>query len=452
MKIISKASDTVLSILKPFNKEVKDSRIIKYFVQLNTDEGVLLYNTLTRELVLLSDEEYRDISNNKYLAEHWFLVPQNANEKEYADVVKFISNSRRIDFKTITVYTIFPTTDCNARCFYCFELGRSRIPMSNEVALNTVQYIKKHCGNKRVKLNWFGGEPLMNSKAIDTICKGLRDEGIEYSSRMTSNGYLFNDELVKKALDLWNLKSVQITLDGTETIYNKVKAFVYKDGNPYQIVLNNIERLLDASIHVSIRMNMDLHNAEDLLLLAQQLAKRFVGRKNLYVYAHHIFKDGVPMAQQHTDEEWAVREKAMSLLENTIDKAGFASKAGLTKKIKTNHCMADCGGAVTILPDGNIGLCESYSETEFIGHLDREGFDQEMIASWKETIPEIPECIDCFYYPQCIKLKKCTNSSECYSHFCTATYRNIQRQMRNEYNSWKKGTIAEESESFTDGE
>jgi len=49
-----------------------------------------------------------------------------------------------------------------------------------------------------------------------------------------------------------------------------------------------------------------------------------------------------------------------------------------------------CGSAMTILPDG---------------HIDREGFVEATIQSWKETIPAIPECDTCFYYPTCIRLK-----------------------------------------------
>ena len=448
MKVISKASDAILNILKSFKRNGESTRFVNFYVEERVCNDVLIFNLLTRELLLLSGEEYQRIAELDYLKDQWFLVPEDFNEKESTDLVKYFLNRQGNKEKPITGYTIFTTTDCNARCFYCFELGRSRIPMSREIAQKTLQYIKDHCGGKSVKLAWFGGEPLMNTDAIDIICQGLADSGISHTSRMTSNGYLFNDELVERAGSLWNLKRVQITLDGTETIYNKIKAFVYENGNPYQIVLDNIGRLLDRSIHVTIRLNMDLHNAEDLLRLAKELSDRFEGRDNLFVYAHHLFKSGIPMAQMHTEEEWQERDKAMQRIEETLDNAGLSSKAGIAKKFKTAHCMADSGSSVTILPDGNIGLCEHYSESEFIGHLDREGFDQAMIASWKERTPEIPECAECFYYPQCIKLKKCSNSSECYPQYRAETYRKLQRQMRNEYEKWKTGLTAEEPDDI----
>lgn len=448
MKVISTASDTVLNILKNFKRSGECNRLVKFCVEAPVEEGVLLFHVLTRELILLTKEEYNRFTQLEYLKQNWFLLPEDFNEKECADFVKFFLTTRVKKTGDIVTYTVFPTTDCNARCFYCFELGRSRIPMTREVALKTVQYMKEHCGGNPVRIRWFGGEPLMNSEAIDIICNGLRSEGIEVRSGMVSNGYLFNDAIIEKAVTRWNLKRVQITLDGTEQIYNKIKAFVYKEGNPYQTVLNNIEKLLNASISVVIRMNMDLHNAEDLLVLAKELSRRFAGKQGLEVYAHHLFKDGVPMAQMHTEEEWISRDEAMRKIEETLIESGLASKQGISKKLKTNHCMADSGSAVTILPDGSIGLCEHHSEGEFIGHIDRESFDQETVASWKEKVAEIPECADCFYFPECIKLKKCSNASVCYPQYRTNTLRKTQQRILNEYEKWLKGATQEDSDDL----
>ena len=98
--------------------------------------------------------------------------------------------------------------------------------------------------------------------------------------------------------------------------------------------------------------------------------------------------------------------------------------------------MADSGHSVTILPTGDIGLCEHHSESEFIGHLDREEVDAEMIASWQESMPEIPECETCFYYPDCIRLKKCSSDSVCFEHLRMDRLESTKRAMRNEYKRW----------------
>ena len=209
MEAISKANETVLKILRKPKDTDRPRRLLRFCVETVVDDGVLLFNLLTKELLLLSREEYDHILGNDYLWEHWFVVPEDLNDKEYVQLAKWVVSTRQEKNKDITSYVIFPTTDCNARCFYCFELGRSRIPMSRETALKVVQYIKNHCGGKKVNLSWFGGEPLFNQEAIDTICTGLRQEGIEFSSFMVSNAYLFDDATVKKAVELWKLAAEQ---------------------------------------------------------------------------------------------------------------------------------------------------------------------------------------------------------------------------------------------------
>ncbi len=445
MQVIANNNVGTLSILKKFTKKTTSGRLSHYCVEAEVEEGVLLFHTLTKELLLLSEEEYANLYQNDYLKDHFFVVPEDTKEKEYTDLVRWMLTSRQKKTTAITGYTILPTTDCNARCFYCFELGRSRIPMTKDVALKVVEYIKTHCEGKAVSISWFGGEPLFNTEAIDVISDGLRDAGVVYKSSMISNGYLFDDETVAKAANQWNLKRVQITLDGTEQVYNKAKAYIYDGESPYQIVLSNIERLANAGIHVTIRLNMDLYNAENLLHLVDELAARFAGKKNVYVYAHHLFDIAVPMAQMHTDEEWKKRDAAMRQLEDKIRRYGLATKGGISRKLRLLHCKADNDGSVMILPDGKIGLCEHHTEDELIGHIDSEGFDEAVIESWKERVPEIPECAECFYYPDCVKIKKCIDDSVCYSQYRDGRRRKVQQSMINEYENWKnKEELAEE--------
>lgn len=437
MEIVVQANKTVQAILKNKNKGIGENRMSCYSVDVPVDEGVLLYNTLTTEMVLLTEAEWENRLENQYLKDHWFTVPQETNEKEFADLVRWVLTTRKKKEEAITGYTIFPTTDCNARCFYCFELGRSRIPMTADTAHKVAQYIKDHCRGEKVKINWFGGEPLFNQEAIDIISQDLRESGVEFVSRAISNGYLFDAATVKKAVESWNMKQVQITLDGTEAVYNKVKAFIYRQGSPYQVVMENIGHLLDASVGVAIRLNMDMHNAENLLELVADLAARFEGRKGLSVYAHHLFDSVKPMADIHSEEEWELRDEAMCRLNDFIRQHGLALKQGVRKTPKMNFCMADSGKAVTILPGGEIGLCEHFSESEFIGHIDQEGFDQAVVNSWKERIPEIPECADCFYYPACSQLKKCSSGSVCFKQLRLEHRRKTEQQMRCEYEMWK---------------
>ena len=77
-------------------------------------------------------------------------------------------------------------------------------------------------------------------KVIDLITDKMRDAGRAFTTTFTTNGYLFNKELIVKAKNIWNTVNVQITIDGTEDIYNKIKNYVNPEYNPYKKILNNI--------------------------------------------------------------------------------------------------------------------------------------------------------------------------------------------------------------------
>lgn len=433
MKVISPANETVMQILKNFRKPGTKYRKLKYLVDAEVEDGILLFNLFTRELVLLTKEEYDNAIDNEYLRNQWFIVPDECDEKAYVDLVKTFLKSRKPNFEEITGYTIFTTTDCNARCFYCFEAGRSRIPMSAEIAHKVARYIINHCNGKKVTIRWFGGEPLMNVNAINIISENLQENGIEFTSSMVTNGYLLTDHDVNAAVNTWNLKHVQITLDGTENVYNQVKAYVNATGNPFEIVISNIQRLLDADIKLTIRLNMDLYNAEDLLILVKFLCNRFYGYKNLSIYAHHLFDVTIPDAELHSESEWTKRNAAMKAINEVIIAHGFDQKTKISTKLKITHCMADSGHSITILPNGNIGLCEHYIDSDFIGHIDTETFDQELIKSFSLTAPEINECANCFNFPDCIMLKKCNSTSKCFTQYVADTRKKVQQKMINTY-------------------
>lgn len=445
MKNVLDANTNILKILGRPTIAQNDVRLSRYCVQEPVEEGLLLFHTLTRELLFLSKEESEQLLESDVLKERWFVVPNTLDEKKCAETVKWVLRTTTKQPKHITTYTIMTTTDCNARCFYCYEMGRSRIPMTEETAHKAARYIKEHCGGERVMLSWFGGEPLFNQTVIDLISEDLRKDGVEYSSVMASNGYLFDENAVHKASTLWNMRYVQITLDGTEKVYNRSKAYIYQnEKSPYQVVLGGIERLLDAGILVTIRLNLDLYNAEDLQKLVEELAERFAGKRGLAIYAHPLFDTELPMAESHTAEEWEARYEAWYRLREKIMQLGLDIRRGIKKQIKLSHCMAASGNAIVIAPTGEIGLCEHYSDSEFIGHIDREALDTDALEKWREITSEIPECSDCFYYPECGKLKKCPVSNKCFLQFRESMLWDRKQAMIQTYHRWQQNRQQED--------
>ena len=416
----------IYNTVKPFDQLLKKQktksgevyRPMHYVVEQPVDEGLLLYHTMTKALLLLTPEEAEGYKthpeNMKELIGMWFLVPQSHDDRllsrQITDVAKMIAKP----VTAITHYTIMTTTDCNARCFYCFEMGRPRTPMSEETAERVADYIIRHCNREKVSITWYGGEPLYNKAVITRICRLLTDAGIEYESKMISNGFLFDAETVAEACHLWRLKRIQITLDGTEKIYNRIKAYIYKDVNAYRQVMDNIHRLQNAGIQVVIRLNIDMHNAEDMMKLAKEFHRAFPDPEGITVYVHQLFEEERERTAIHNEEKRRIVFGKMQEIRKQLDEDGFLKMIKHRYKVRTNLCVADNDACITITPDGHIGKCDHYTTDHFVSHIDSEEWDMEMMQSFRETNDETEACITCFYYPNCFMLKKCQAAHRCF--------------------------------------
>ena len=115
---------------------------------------------------------------------------------------------------------------------YCYEKGYNISSMNSITAKKVVEFINNNNSDSSIKIQWYGGEPLMNSSSIDVICDGLKQHNIDFESSIISNGLLFNDNIIHKANILWNLKMARISLDGNEDVYNKVKSYKNISENP----------------------------------------------------------------------------------------------------------------------------------------------------------------------------------------------------------------------------
>ena len=174
-------------------------------------------------------------------------------------------------------FRIMTTGLCNAACPYCY-LETIAGHMTQDIAARTAKFISDRYEKELCRvaplIEWFGGEPLLNPDAINTICEFLTYRDISYTSKITTNGSLWNDERIDEAVRLWNLRMAQITLDGAADVHELVKGF---PPGTFNRILWGIHRLLEQGIRVSIRINhFPDHIAEERVLL-QFLEKEFLG-------------------------------------------------------------------------------------------------------------------------------------------------------------------------------
>lgn len=443
MKTIKDGKAKVCKILGKQQVNNVQYRLMKYVLMSNCDDGVLLHNVITGELVLLNKEEMKilDCLPASYkaemteLIEHRFFVPMDYNEKDVVQKLRRILQ-KVLPSKGINGYTILPTTNCNARCFYCYEYNYPRVDMSETTANSLIEYMVNHKGPGHLYLSWFGGEPLLRAERIDQICEALRKREIEYFSTMISNGYLFSKEMVDRARDLWNLKTVQITLDGTEDIYNKTKAFIAAEGSPYQRVLRNIKLLLDKEIRVSIRLNLDLHNIQNLRELIDELTKKIGIHDKLDVYSHVLFRGAGFLPLGRNDATAKKLYEQQGKLNLYLEEIGMKKRQLLLPSLKERSCMADRDTSVCVYPDGNLFKCEHTGVFDSFGSIDR-GIENELkIQKYKETF-EMNQCESCPLYPSCMLLKECNGLEDHNQYTCSVEIESSRNAIKTVYNFMK---------------
>lgn len=400
--------------------------ILCYSIQLECEEGLLLLNTISGELILLNQKESKCLKHMSGMYESWMdeLIYKHFLVAKELDMAQTVENLRKIlillDKKNdIVNYTILPTSACNARCFYCYESGEPQLGMSRETASEVVSFIESHHGNKPVRIRWFGGEPLVGAQRITQICSELRSRNINYTSRMVSNGYLFDEEMIALAVEEWKLKHIQITLDGTEEIYNRTKAYKFALDNPFQRVLRNIKLILEKGISVDIRLNLGSHNSEDLMTLVSQISEYFPNKQHLNVYSHLLFNDCGYEPVHFEQDELQKLLLSQELLEERIYKSGLFTGSGELLSLTRCQCMANDDASVLINPQGKLGKCEHYAFEHLIGDLDCGITNQEQVIYWKER-ETLPNCQKCPFYPGCLRLKKCDPQLYCYDLFLKA--------------------------------
>lgn len=96
------------------------------------------------------------------------------------------------------VVSLMLTWQCNLNCVYCFEKYKSSNKvMSFEMAQNIIR--KEMCmvtGNySKIKIEFFGGEPLLNFSLIKSITEWMVSEkfDVDYELSVTTNGTLLDD-------------------------------------------------------------------------------------------------------------------------------------------------------------------------------------------------------------------------------------------------------------------
>ena len=216
-------------------------RISRYNVSFKINENEnIIFNTRSRKYVLFRNNEelgainetidaliQQNYDNTELLKNVGILIADNENELEE---IKFREHTTMYQDQCFKL-TIQPTLDCNFRCSYCYE-KHIDMRMEDQTIENILKFIDKITRKvNKLIINWFGGEPLLEADSIIILCENInkicKNNNCSYESALITNGYLLNNDLIKK-IDLLNLRKIQITIDGIDEIHDLTR--MYMDG------------------------------------------------------------------------------------------------------------------------------------------------------------------------------------------------------------------------------
>ena len=370
------------------------------------DSNYIIFNTFTGSIILLDKSNYSKLLNadstSKYtndFLKQGFLIEENLEEKNIIDLdrIKSLCSSDVMTFRILT------TTSCNARCFYCYEEGIKPCKMSFETAKNTCKFIiDKAKIAKKIIIQWFGGEPLMNQKIIDYITTVLinycEKNNIDIKFTMVTNGYLFNKEIVKIAKDKWHIDKVQISLDGTKDQYFQRKRYCNNDYEAFDKVLNNIELLLKSKIKVSIRLNYDVNNYDDVINLIKILRNRFSAYDNFSCYPYPLF--GTYCGHKHNTKNVSTPKMLMKIIKELIKNKIYNNETLLNfLKVRHGQCFACNINSFVINSDGLLYKCTA-DMSKNVGNVIKGVNLNKNFFQWCSTSIN-KKCKKCKFLPLC---------------------------------------------------
>lgn len=387
---------------KNFDTEIKNSVAVKPSVFnfcVEAPKKFLVYNTLYNSMAKLTPEEFRKLNGEKFCGKDLrqkflaagFCVEATIDEHENYRLWRLESQKRR-EHLSVNITT---TLKCNARCPYCYEHGVKHVDFDETKIDALVNFIKRHKKNLPVKLNWFGGEPFLNLKIIDAVTKRLGEAGLEYESFAITNGSLITRQLIERKFKKWNLRGIQITLDGTAEQYAKRKAYVDGQRQVLKKILNRIEWLAEADIHVDIRLNTDRQNMKDILDLVYVLQARFDGNKNVVYYP--AFVTGVKDKLSDAEKISFVKEIFRALAN--------PAKMSITDRLysfpRSLPCMRNDPQSFSVDVYGRVYNCEHLvgRKEKALGTLKRL---PEKINEARLNEPLREECTSCIFLPKCM--------------------------------------------------
>lgn len=385
-------------------------KLSRFNVMFQKNDKYYISNTFAHSLIELEEDEYKKLVKGDLTSFSEESMDIFANEGICVDIeldeiglLRYAydlakNNSDYMEF------VVAPTLDCNFACPYCFETKRHHF-MELDVQKNIVDFYLEQVSlskYKRVKLAWYGGEPLLQFDTVKKMTEQINEINEKYSVTcdvvMTTNGYLLTEDIVRE-LEKLNFKYIQITIDGPKDIHDNRRMLVSGKGT-FDKIIENIKLLKDSSVVVSVRINIDKENAAMYSELSKLIDS--LDMDNVRIY---------PALVEFTPNQESCREcKCMTATEfsefaSTDAREYYFDNGGFNCGNISVNCGAEHLYSYVIDDYGDVYKCWNsvgYENDKLFNLKDRNNMNPVILSKYLGRDPfSEKECCDCAYLPIC---------------------------------------------------
>ncbi len=336
---------------------------------------------------LVSDSVVRESKNSvlKFMIEKGILLDEEkfTNEPSLLDkqLQQYINDEKSFEL------TILPTEKCNFRCAYCYEdfsLGR----MSKELIESIKKLITEKASNgkvRRLKISWFGGEPLVAKDIVFEISSHAlhesRRNNIMFASDITTNGYYLTKDNLDSLLK-YQIRGYQITLDGPPVTHNKSRV-LFNGRGTFERIWANLLSMQQRSDEFSVllRMNINDLNYEETEAWLPELSQTFLRTDGRFFLHFHPVFDKDLQGKRKDGSSQLSRIQALYKLARTLNLPTdfenqlrpFGSICYAAKRnnlvIRSNGVINKCTVAFGV-PENDVGVLTEDGNLELNDHFD----------------------------------------------------------------------------------
>ena len=391
-------------------------KLSKYNIVFNRDEMSFIWNSVTGALVKIDDsaEKYiKEFNGENDNSVYFDILKSNGFviKSDFDETGKLLDDEKKAmveKYPEHLHYTIAPGLGCNYNCVYCFEKSRvSTKVMNSDMQHKVCDYIintaKSNNNLKHLAITWFGGEPLLYTKAIkhisDRLMSYCQDNNIVYTAGIVTNGRYLTAETAEM-LKTCNVEYIQLAIDGMSEFYAAQKR---TSTNDFYAVVDNVITCADI-IPITIRINVDQNISEAFKLTDYLLNERNLdGRIKIYIahvrdYENRTFEEEALTHKDYLKKEWKYINQFMPSGPYDISSLFFTAP-----KRRCTTCPSVCATNYCIGPEGEFYRCEHFfgQPKHVVGTIEtdsKQGSDNNPYL--KHTHPQ--KCLDCPIFPVCL--------------------------------------------------